>query len=52
MREIDRLSGIVDELLILSRAGERELPGEPIDLGDAAERAVERWRQHCRRARD
>jgi two-component system, OmpR family, sensor kinase len=27
MREIDRLSQIVDELLILSRAGERELPG-------------------------
>jgi len=44
MREIDRLSSIVDELLILSRAGEHELPGERIDLGDAAERAAERWR--------
>lgn len=44
MREIDRLSTIVDELLILSRAGERELPGEPVDLRSAAERAAERWR--------
>ncbi len=44
MREIDRLSQIVDELLILSRAGEQELPGEAVDLADAAERAAERWR--------
>jgi signal transduction histidine kinase len=44
MREIDRLSQIVDELLILSRAGERELPGERLELGDAAQRAAERWR--------
>jgi signal transduction histidine kinase len=45
MREIDRLSLIVDELLVLSRAGEHELPGERVDLGDAAARAVERWRR-------
>ena len=45
MREIDRLSQIVDELLVLSRAGEHELPGERVDLGDAAERAAERWRR-------
>lgn len=44
MREIDRLSQIVDELLILSRAGERELPGERLDLDRAAVAAVERWR--------
>jgi signal transduction histidine kinase len=43
MREIDRLSAIVDELLILSRAGERELPGEAVDLRAAARRAAERW---------
>lgn len=43
MREIDRLSQIVDELLILSRAGEHELPGEQVDLADAARRAAERW---------
>jgi two-component system, OmpR family, sensor kinase len=42
--EIDRLSQIVDELLILSRAGEHELPGERIDLAEAASRAAERWR--------
>jgi signal transduction histidine kinase len=44
MREIDRLSQMVDELLILSRAGEHELPGERLDLADAARRAAERWR--------
>jgi signal transduction histidine kinase len=43
MREIDRLSSIVDELLILSRAGEHELPGEEVGLLDAAKRAAERW---------
>ena len=32
MGEIDRLSLIVDELLILSRAGEHELPAESVDL--------------------
>jgi two-component system OmpR family sensor kinase len=42
--EIDRLSLIVDELLILSRAGEHELPAERVDLAKAAERARERWR--------
>jgi len=44
MGEIDRLSAIVDELLILSRAGEHELPGERLDLGASARRAAERWR--------
>ncbi len=44
MGEIDRLSLIVDELLILSRAGEHELPGERVDLARAVERAGERWR--------
>jgi signal transduction histidine kinase len=42
--EIDRLSLIVEELLVLSRAGEHELPAERVDLGDAAKRAAERWR--------
>jgi signal transduction histidine kinase len=42
--EIDRLSLIVEELLVLSRAGEHELPAEEVDLGTAAERAAERWR--------
>lgn len=44
LREIDRLSLIVEELLILSRAGEHELPAEQVDLGEAARRAAERWR--------
>jgi signal transduction histidine kinase len=43
MREIDRLALVVDELLILSRAGEHELPAERVDLRDAAGRAAERW---------
>ncbi len=43
--EIDRLSQIVEELLVLSRAGEHELPGERVGLGDAAARAAERWRR-------
>jgi len=45
MKEIDRLSLIVEELLILSRAGEHELPGERVDLGDASRRAIERWQR-------
>ncbi len=49
MGEIDRLSLIVDELLILSRAGEHELPGAEIDLADAAHRAGERWRGAARK---
>jgi signal transduction histidine kinase len=44
MGEIDRLSLIVDELLILSRAGEHEVPDERLDLREAAQRAAERWR--------
>ncbi|HET9154998.1 MAG TPA: ATP-binding protein [Solirubrobacterales bacterium] len=43
MGEIDRLSLIVDELLILSRAGEHELPGGRIDLRATVERAASRW---------
>jgi signal transduction histidine kinase len=43
LAEIDRLSLIVDELLILSRAGEHELPAERVDLRDAAGRAADRW---------
>ena len=42
--EIDRLALIVDELLVLSRAGEHELPGERVDLGATVERAAARWR--------
>jgi two-component system, OmpR family, sensor kinase len=42
IREVDRLSGIVDELLILSRAGERESPTEEFEVAGATERIVGR----------
>jgi signal transduction histidine kinase len=44
-KEVDRFAQIIDELLVLSRAGERELPGERIELDDIAAHAVERWRK-------
>ena len=43
MRELDRLSQTIDELLVLSRAGERDAPAEPVRLADTAGRAVARW---------
>ena len=43
MTEVDRLAHVLEELLVLSRAGERELPGTHEDLGAAARRAAERW---------
>jgi two-component system, OmpR family, sensor kinase len=42
-RELERLSQTIDELLLLSRAGERDVPGERVELGTAAAAAVERW---------
>jgi signal transduction histidine kinase len=42
-REVDRMARIVQQLLVLSRAGEHELPAETLDLRDVVERAVERW---------
>jgi signal transduction histidine kinase len=45
LAEVDRLSQIVDELLILSRAGEHELPAQRIDLREAANQALARWRK-------
>jgi signal transduction histidine kinase len=41
--EVDRLSKMVDELLVLSRAGERDAPGESIDLEELAGEACDRW---------
>lgn len=43
LAEVDRLSEMVDELLILSRAGEHEQPPEDVDLGQSADALVERW---------
>ncbi len=42
--EVDRLSHTVNELLLLSRAGERPLAGASVDLGDLATDALRRWR--------
>lgn len=44
LSELDRLSSIVSELLLLSRAGERELPGEAVMLDEVVSDALERWR--------
>jgi len=41
--EVDRFADIIDELLVLSRAGERELPGEAISLDELAADALARW---------
>lgn len=41
--EVDRLSRMVDELLVLSQAGERDARPEPIDLQKAVEAATNRW---------
>ena len=43
LRELDRLSAIVSELLVLSQAGEVDAPPERVDLEDAAHRAAARW---------
>ena len=43
MREVDRLSGMVEDLLALRRAAEGEVPAERVDLGAAAAAAAERW---------
>jgi signal transduction histidine kinase len=43
LREVDRLSAIVSELLLLSQAGEVDAPPEQVDLEDAARRAAGRW---------
>ena len=41
--EVDRLSAMVTELLLLSQAGEADAPAEPVDLAAAARRAAERF---------
>ncbi len=42
--EVDRLSDMVRELLLLSEASEGRPPEEPIGLADAARSAAHRWR--------
>lgn len=43
LREVDRIAQTVDELLVLSRTGERDAPGEVLDLAEAAQAAGRRW---------
>jgi signal transduction histidine kinase len=42
-REVDRLSQMVNELLLLSSAGGRDAPAESVDLVRAVRSAAERW---------
>jgi two-component system, OmpR family, sensor kinase len=43
LAEVDRLAAIVNELLVLSRAGEREMPAEVIDVQRGVGQAITRW---------
>ena len=42
-REVDRIAQLVEELLVLSSAGEPDASAEPIDLAAAAAAAQRRW---------
>ena len=41
--ELDRLTAMVSELLVLSQAGEADAPAREVDIADAARRAAGRW---------
>jgi signal transduction histidine kinase len=43
LEELDRMSHTIDDLLVLSRTGEREGQGEEIDLAETAADARRRW---------
>ena len=43
--ELDRLTGLVDDLLALARATADQTPGETVDLGEAVRAAGRRWGQ-------
>jgi signal transduction histidine kinase len=44
LAEVDRMSQMVNELLLLSSAGGRDAPAEEVELAEAARDAAERWR--------
>jgi two-component system, OmpR family, sensor kinase len=46
--EVDRLADTVDELLVLSSAGERRTQATPVDLGDVVRSASRRWQPTAR----
>jgi signal transduction histidine kinase len=48
MREVDRMAGMVDELLALSRAQNGSGPGSELDPVDIADDSVERWQAAAR----
>ena len=43
LREVDRLSQMVNELLLLSAAGERDAPASDVSLGDVVSAAIGRF---------
>jgi signal transduction histidine kinase len=43
VKEVERLAAVVDELLVLSGAGERETPGERLELEQLIDHTLERW---------
>lgn len=43
LREVDRIAQTVDELLVLSRTGERDAPGEVVSITDVVGAAGRRW---------
>jgi two-component system, OmpR family, sensor kinase len=43
--EVDRLADTVEELLVLSRAGERQTAATSVDLDQLAASAIDRWRR-------
>jgi signal transduction histidine kinase len=42
-REVERMAQTVEELLVLSRTGERDAPASVVEVGEAAEDARLRW---------
>jgi signal transduction histidine kinase len=47
LAELDRLSRTIDELLVLSQAGETDAPAERVDLRGAAAEAADRWQRRA-----
>jgi len=43
IKEVDRLGALVDELLVLARARDRQAAGEPVDIGALLRDAADRW---------
>jgi signal transduction histidine kinase len=48
--EVDRLAGLVEDLLVLARASSMESTGVTVDLADAAREAVDRWAETAARS--